>query len=69
MPAIAETYRYIEQRADSDTVVAYSTLAFGGRVAQEKLGVASASVHLQPSVIRTYADQGMLGNVRLSGTR
>ena len=66
VPAIAETYRYIEQRADSNTVVAFSTLAFGGRVAQEKLGVPSASVHLQPSVIRTYADQGMLGNVRLS---
>jgi rhamnosyltransferase subunit B len=66
VPAIAETYRYIEQRADSNTVVAFSTLAFGGRVAQEKLGVPSASVHLQPSIIRTYADQGMLGNIRLS---
>jgi rhamnosyltransferase subunit B len=66
VPAIAETYRHIEQHADANTVVAFSTLAFGGRVAQEKLGVPSASVHLQPSVIRTYADQGMLGNVRLS---
>ena len=66
VPAIAETYRHIERHADADTVVAFSTLAFGGRVAQEKLGVPSASVHLQPSVIRTYADQGMLGNVRLS---
>jgi rhamnosyltransferase subunit B len=68
VPAIAETYRHIEQHADANTVVAFSTLAFGGRVAQEKLGVPSASVHLQPSVIRTYADQGMLGNVRLSAT-
>jgi rhamnosyltransferase subunit B len=66
VPAIAETYRLIEQHADANTIVAFSTLAFGGRVAQEKLGVPSASVHLQPSVIRTYADQGMLGNVRLS---
>lgn len=66
VPAIAETFRHIERHADADTVVAFSTLAFGGRVAQEKLGVPSASVHLQPSVIRTYADQGMLGNVRLS---
>jgi rhamnosyltransferase subunit B len=66
VPAIAETYRHIERRADANTVVAFSTLAFGGRVAQEKLGVPSASVHLQPSVIRTYADQGMFGNVRLS---
>ena len=67
VPAIAQTFRLIEQQADADTVVAFSTLAFGARVAQEKLGVPSASVHLQPSVIRTYGDQGMLGNVRLSG--
>jgi UDP:flavonoid glycosyltransferase YjiC (YdhE family) len=50
-------------------VVAFSSLAFGARVAQEKLGVPSASVHLQPSVIRTFVDQGMMGNVRLSASR
>jgi rhamnosyltransferase subunit B len=65
-PSIAQVFRIIESRADGATVVAYSTLAFGARVAQEKLGVPSASVHLQPSVIRTFGDQGMLGNVRLS---
>jgi UDP:flavonoid glycosyltransferase YjiC (YdhE family) len=69
VPAIAEVYRLIERHADSSTVVAFSSLAFGARVAQEKLGVPSASVHLQPSVIRTYADQGMMGNLRLSATR
>jgi rhamnosyltransferase subunit B len=65
-PTIEQIYRLIEKNADANTVVAYSTLAFGARVAQEKLGVPSASVHLQPSVIRTLADQGMLGNIRLS---
>jgi rhamnosyltransferase subunit B len=69
VPAIAEVYRLIEKHADENTVVAFSSLAFGARVAQEKLGVASASVHLQPSVIRTLADQGMMGNVRLSASR
>jgi rhamnosyltransferase subunit B len=59
----------IETHADSSTVVAFSSLAFGARIAQEKLGVPSASVHLQPSVIRTFADQGMMGNVRLSASR
>jgi rhamnosyltransferase subunit B len=68
VPAIAEVFRCIERRADADTVVAFSTLAFGARVAQEKLGIASASVHLQPSVFRTLADQGMLGQVRLSAS-
>jgi rhamnosyltransferase subunit B len=66
VPAIAQTYRLIEKHADSSTVVAFSSLALGARLAQEKLGVPSASVHLQPSIIRTYADQGMMGNVRLS---
>jgi rhamnosyltransferase subunit B len=69
VPAIGEIYRLIEKHADSSTVVAFSSLAFGARVAQEKLGVPSASVHLQPSVIRTFADQGMMGNVRLSASR
>jgi rhamnosyltransferase subunit B len=69
VPAILEVYRLIEKHADEHTVVAFSSLAFGARVAQEKLGIASASVHLQPSVIRTFADQGMMGNVRLSASR
>ncbi len=69
VPAIADIYRLIEKHADSRTVVAFSSLAIGARVAQEKLGVPSASVHLQPSVIRTFADQGMMGNVRLSASR
>ena len=69
VPAMAEIYRLIEKHADNATVVAFSSLAFGARVAQEKLGLPSASVHLQPSVIRTYADQGMMGNVRLSASR
>ncbi|HEY2676500.1 MAG TPA: nucleotide disphospho-sugar-binding domain-containing protein [Steroidobacteraceae bacterium] len=66
VPAIAQIYRLIEKHADERTVVAFSSLALGARVAQEKLGVPSASVHLQPSVIRTFADQGMMGNFRLS---
>jgi rhamnosyltransferase subunit B len=68
VPAIEQTYRLIEKQADSNTVVAFSSLALGARLAQEKLGVPSASVHLQPSIIRTYADQGMMGNVRLSAS-
>jgi rhamnosyltransferase subunit B len=66
VPAIPQIYRLIETHADANTVVAFSTLAFGARLAQERLGVPSASVHLQPTVIRTYADQGMMGNIRLS---
>jgi rhamnosyltransferase subunit B len=69
IPAIEEIYRLIEKHADANTVVAFSTGAFGARVAQEKLGIPSASIHLQPTVIRSFADQGMFGNVRLSASR
>ena len=69
VPAMGEIYRLIEKHADGNTVVAFSSLAFGARLAQEKLGVPSASVHLQPSGIRTLGDQGMMGNVRLSASR
>jgi rhamnosyltransferase subunit B len=69
VPAIEQIYRQIDKHADSRTVLAFSSLAFGARVAQEKLGIPSASVHLQPSVIRTFVDQGMMGNVRLSASR
>jgi rhamnosyltransferase subunit B len=69
IPAIEQIYRLIETHADADTVVAFSTGAFGARVAQEKLGIPSASIHLQPTVIRTFADQGMFGNIRLSASR
>ena len=68
VPSIEQVFAAIERHSDDSTVVAYSTLAFGARVAQEKLGVPSASVHLQPSVIRTFGDQGMFGNVRLSAS-
>lgn len=66
VPAIEEIFRLIERHATADTVVAFSTLAFGARVAQEKLHIPSASIHLQPTVIRSYREQGMFGNVRLS---
>ena len=65
-PAIEEVFTLIERHADANTVVCYSTLAFGGRLAQERLGVPAASIHLQPSVLRSVHEQGMLGNLRLS---
>jgi len=68
IPSMEELFRLIEAHADQDTVVAFSTLALGARLAQEKLGIPSASVHLQPGVIRTLEDQGMLGNLRLSAS-
>jgi len=69
VPAIAEIYRLIEAHADTDTVVAASGLSLGARVAQDKLGVPTATVHLQPSMLRSVVDQGMAGNVRISASQ
>jgi rhamnosyltransferase subunit B len=66
VPALEQVFHLIERHADQQTVVAFSTLSLGARLAQEKLGIPSASVHLQPSVIRTFGEQGMFGNVRLA---
>ena len=69
IPATAEIFRLIENRADDDTVVAASSIAFGARVAQEKLGLPTASVHLQPTVIRSLIDHGMFGTLRISASQ
>lgn len=69
LPSMQGAYRYIERHADSSTIVAASGFAFGARIAQERLGVALATVHLQPSVIRSLVDQGMSGNIRISASQ
>jgi rhamnosyltransferase subunit B len=69
LPAMAEVYRHIERQTDANTIVASSGIAFGARIAQERLGVPTATVHLQPSIIRSLIDQGMAGNIRLSASQ
>ncbi len=69
VPAIAEIYRSIERAADADTVVAASSISLGARVAQDKLQIPTATVHLQPAVIRSLIDQGMAGSFRISASQ
>jgi rhamnosyltransferase subunit B len=66
IPSLEEMFRVIEAHADSQTVIAFSTLSLGARLAQEKLGLPGASVHLQPGIFRSTEEQGMFANVRLS---
>ena len=40
-----------------ETVVVASSLAFGARVAQEKLGIPVATVHLSPAIFRSVHDE------------
>jgi rhamnosyltransferase subunit B len=69
VPSIEPIYRLIEKHAAADTVVAASSISFGARVAQDKLGIPTATVHLQPIVIRSLIDQGMFGSFRLSAAQ
>src|SRR5690606_32569035 len=43
------------------TVVAAQSMALGARLAQEKLGVPLATIHLQPSLLRTVYDMPING--------
>ncbi len=69
LPAMAETYKHIERHAGPRTVVVASGIAFGARLAQERLGVPTATIHLQPSIIRSLVEQGMAGNIRISASQ
>ena len=58
LDAVPDAYRLIErQPRDGRTVVVANFMAFGARVAREKLGVPLATVHLQPSIIRSLETQ------------
>jgi rhamnosyltransferase subunit B len=56
-PAMQPLYELIRERhAAGPLAVAASTLCFGARMAQEKLAVPTATVHLQPTVLRGAGD-------------
>jgi rhamnosyltransferase subunit B len=61
LPNVPRLYRIIEAQRGPGLVVAATTLCLGARVAQEKLGVPTATIHLQPSVMRSHFDNGRLG--------
>jgi rhamnosyltransferase subunit B len=53
---IIERFAAQSNAPGSDAVVVASTLGFGARVAEEKLGVPTASVHLSPALFRSAQD-------------
>jgi rhamnosyltransferase subunit B len=63
LPNLRRLYRLIENHADSSTIVVASGICLGARVAHEKLGIPLATVHLQPSMLRSYHDAGMFGRL------
>lgn len=65
VPNLRRLYRLIEERRSPRTVVVASGVCLGARVAQEKLSVPLATVHVQPSMLRSYHDAGMVGRLSL----
>jgi rhamnosyltransferase subunit B len=68
LPNIVPLYHIIRERRTANTVVAASGLSFGARIAQEKLGVPLASVHLQPAMIRSLVDGGRPGRLPMDAS-
>lgn len=60
LPNVEPLYRIIAAHCDSNTVVAATSLCLGARVAQDKLGVPTATIHLQQGVFRSLVDNGRL---------
>src|SRR5690606_33902098 len=50
VPSLRPVYDFIAEHDPAETVVVASTLCLGARLAQEKLGFATATLHLQPSI-------------------
>ena len=65
LPYLRPLYEILRERADASTVVAATTLCLGARVAQEKLGIPTATLHMQPTVFRSLVDGGWFGPVHL----
>lgn len=59
-PAIERLYRIIEARG-SGTIVAATSLCLGARVAQDRLGTPTATLHLQPGAFVSEVDGGQVG--------
>jgi rhamnosyltransferase subunit B len=60
-PALRPLDRAIEERyVPGETVVAATSLAFGARIAQDRLGVPVVTLHLQPTLLPTAYDVPVL---------
>jgi UDP:flavonoid glycosyltransferase YjiC (YdhE family) len=61
IPNIERLYEIIRTKRAPNTVVAASGFCFGAQIAHEKLGVPLATVHLQPTMLRSDIGGGMQG--------
>lgn len=62
-PNIEPLYRIIESNRNQRTVIVASGICLGARMAQEKLSIPLATIHLQPALIRSRVDGGLQGRI------
>ena len=62
-PNVRRLYEVIAARRSENNVVAASPVCFGARIAQDTLAVPAATVHVQPSLLRSLVDSGRLGRM------
>jgi rhamnosyltransferase subunit B len=64
IPSLRPQIAAIESRFErSNTVIVGSTLAFGARIASEKLGAPMVTIHLAPAAIRSLEDTPVVANI------
>ncbi|UWZ84457.1 glycosyltransferase [Occallatibacter riparius] len=63
LPNLEPLYRILDTHRTPSTVIVASTICLGARIASEKLGIPMATIHLQPSVIRSLTDAGRQGRI------
>jgi UDP:flavonoid glycosyltransferase YjiC (YdhE family) len=65
-PAVEPLYHtIIEKHTPGQTIVVASTLAYGARVAQDKIGIPTVTVHLSPSIFRSNFEGPRLPGLRV----
>ena len=64
-PAMRPTYEYLSALDPAETVLAASGLAFGARLAQERLGFPLVTVDLQPTLFLSAHDNADMGTLTL----
>src|SRR5262249_8339824 len=61
LPALRPVYETIQNRRRANTVLISACTAFGARIAQEKLRVPLATIHLQPIMLRSAVRPACFG--------
>jgi UDP:flavonoid glycosyltransferase YjiC (YdhE family) len=61
LPSLKQAYELVaEHYVPGQTVMAASSLGLGARIAQDKLGIPTATVHISPAVLRSIHDNPRL---------